>query len=58
MGTGTAIIEAINNKRDGIGIELEYPEVAQKNIDAQLEYPQTKGRKYWFRQGNAIKLDE
>jgi len=58
VGTGTAIVEAINNKRDAIGIELEYPEVAQKNIDAQLEHPRTQGRKYWFRQGNSLNIDE
>ena len=58
VGTGTAIVESINNGRNAIGIELEYPEVAQKNIEAQLEHPRTKGRKYWFRQGNALKIDE
>ena len=35
VGTGTAIVEAINNGRNGIGIELEFPEVARKNIDYQ-----------------------
>lgn len=35
VGSGTAIIEAINNKRNGVGIELEYPEIAQKSIDFQ-----------------------
>lgn len=58
VGTGTAIVESINNGRNAIGIELEYPEVAQKNIEAQLEHPRTQGRKYWFRQGNALKIDE
>jgi len=58
VGTGTAIVEAINNGRDAIGIELEYPEVAQKNIDAQMTHARTEGRKYWFRQGNALKIDE
>jgi len=58
VGTGTAIVEALNNVRNGIGIELEYPEVAQKNISAQLTHPRTSGRKYWFRQGNALNIDE
>lgn len=58
VGTGTAIVEAINNGRNGIGIELEYPEVAQKNIEAQLEHRRTQNRKYWFRQGNALNIDE
>jgi len=35
VGSGTAIVEAINNGRNGIGIELEYPEIAQKSIDHQ-----------------------
>jgi len=35
VGTGTAIVESINNGRNGIGIELEFPEVARKNIDFQ-----------------------
>jgi DNA modification methylase len=35
VGTGTAIVESINNGRNGIGIELEFPEIARKNIDFQ-----------------------
>lgn len=35
VGSGTAIVEAINNKRNGAGIELEYPEIAQDSINAQ-----------------------
>lgn len=35
VGSGTAIIESINNKRNGVGIELEYPEIAKKSIEAQ-----------------------
>jgi DNA modification methylase len=57
VGTGTGIIEAINNGRNGIGIELEYPEVTEKNIKAQKDN-QKLGTKYWFRQGNAIYIDE
>lgn len=37
VGTGTSIVEAINNGRNGIGIELEFPEVAEKNIAYQYE---------------------
>lgn len=36
-GTGTAIVEAINNQRNGYGIELEYPSVANMNISYQQE---------------------
>jgi len=54
VGTGTAIIEAINNGRNGIGIELEYPHIAQKNIDAQYSRPESPATgKTLFRQGNA-----
>ena len=59
IGTGTAIVEAINNGRDAIGIELEYPEITEKNIENQIaNNPNTKNRKHWFRQGNAIFIDE
>lgn len=53
VGTGTAIVEAINNGRNGIGIELEYPEVAQRNIDHQ-----ETTQKHFFRQGDARHIDE
>lgn len=36
VGTGTAIVESINHGRNAIGIELEFPHVAQKNIDHQF----------------------
>jgi DNA modification methylase len=59
VGTGTAIIEAILNGRNGIGIELEYPEVAQKNIDNQWNLNRVPpGVTSYFRQGDATKLDE
>jgi len=35
VGSGTAIIEAVNNNRNGIGIELEWPDMCQKNVDFQ-----------------------
>ena len=35
VGTGTAIVEAINHGRNAIGIELEFSEIAKKNIDYQ-----------------------
>jgi DNA modification methylase len=35
VGTGTSIVEAINNGRNGIGIELEFPEISEKNIEFQ-----------------------
>jgi len=62
VGTGTAIVEAMNNGRNSIGIELEYPEVAEKNIAAQIEAVEATGGVVqplvYFRQGNAIKIDE
>lgn len=38
VGSGTAIVEAINNNRRGVGIELEYPEIAQKSINNQKDF--------------------
>jgi DNA modification methylase len=37
VGTGTAIVEAMNNGRNGIGIELEFPEIAKGNIAFQKQ---------------------
>jgi hypothetical protein len=55
VGTGTAIVEAINNGRNAIGIELEYPHIAQANIDAQKAHATGQ---YLFRQGNAKVINE
>jgi len=55
VGTGTAIIEAINNNRNAIGIELEYPTVAESNIAAQKSHATGE---YKFRQGNALYLKD
>lgn len=54
VGTGTAIVESINNGRNAIGVELEYPHITQESIDAQYtrkDNPATG--KHLFRQGNA-----
>lgn len=51
VGTGTAIVEAINNGRNAIGVELEYPHIAQRNIDAQDHL-----QEYRFRQGDALRI--
>jgi len=55
VGTGTAIIEAINNGRNAVGIELEFPEIAQRNIDAQK--PHATGH-YIFQQGDVRFLND
>lgn len=34
-GTGTALVEAVNNGRNAYGVELEYPEVARMNVEHQ-----------------------
>lgn len=54
VGTGTAIVEAINHGRNGAGIELEFPEITKANIDYQFkrDYDLPTGE-YFFRQGNA-----
>lgn len=57
VGSGTAIVEALNNGRFGIGIELEYPETAQRNIDAQ-EPEQNNLEGYELIEGNALFTEE
>ena len=37
VGSGTAIIESINNKRNAIGIELEWPSLCKKNVEYQIK---------------------
>lgn len=59
VGTGTAIVEAINHGRNGVGIELEFPEIARKNIEFQFkrkENPPTGG--YKFLPGDALQMDK
>lgn len=59
VGTGTAIVEAINNGRNGIGVELEYPHITMESIEAQYEReinPATG--KTLFRQGNAKNIKQ
>jgi hypothetical protein len=59
VGTGTAIVEAINNGRNGIGIELEYAHLTQEAIDSQYERPTDKATgKYFFRQGDAKNIGD
>jgi hypothetical protein len=53
VGTGTAIVEAINHNRFGIGVELEYPHITQEAIDAQYSRENPAPGNYLFRQGNA-----
>jgi hypothetical protein len=39
-GTGTTLVEAYNNGRNSIGVELEFPTIARNNIDAQTLNPE------------------
>jgi len=59
-GTGTAVVEAILAGRNGIGIELEYPEVGERNLAEQFAKARVLDQnvKSYFRQGDATKLDE
>lgn len=59
-GTGTAVVEAILSGRNGIGIELEYPEVGLRNIAEQFGKARIPDHSVlsYFRQGDATKLDE
>jgi len=59
VGTGTAIIEAINNGRNGVGIELEFPDIARKNIAKQYQRELQKPTgKNVFIHGNAKDINE
>ena len=57
VGTGTSIVEALIADRNSIGIELEYPEIAQKNIDHQFNRGYNNVQ-YKFRQGDAKLMDQ
>jgi len=57
VGTGTAIVEAINHGRNGIGIELEYPDITIGNIKFQYTRENDKPTgKYLMIHGNAKDL--
>jgi DNA modification methylase len=43
VGTGTAIVEAINAGRNGVGIELEFPQITKRSVDVQYERGTAKG---------------
>jgi len=44
VGTGTAIVEAINNGRNGVGIELEYSHITQRSVDVQYDNETAKAK--------------
>jgi len=56
VGTGTAIIEAINFNRKGVGIELEYPDIAKVNIKYQIEKFKAPGKPILI-QGDALNME-
>ncbi len=56
VGTGTAIIEAINNGRNATGIELEFPEIARKNIEHQFSSDPIPTGQYDFISGDALEI--
>ena len=43
VGTGTAIVEAINAGRNGVGIELEFPQITERSVQVQYERGTAKG---------------
>ena len=55
VGTGTTIVESINNGRNAVGIELEFGDLTQANIDHQGETP---GKYHFFPSGNARELNK
>jgi hypothetical protein len=61
VGTGTAIVEAVNNGRNAAGIELEFHELTQKNIDFQYvatNKPKDMGKYNFWSGGNARDLSD
>ena len=59
VGTGTAVVEAINHRRNAIGIELEYSEITKRTIQVQYdrEYLPAEG-KGTIIEGDARDLDK
>jgi len=53
VGSGTAIVEAVNNGRHGAGIELEYPETCLNNIKYQKS-----NMDHVLISGNALDIDK
>ena len=51
VGTGTAIVEAINAGRDGVGIELEFPQITERTVKVQYDRGTATGK------GTVIKGD-
>lgn len=44
VGTGTAIVEAINAGRNAVGIELEFPHITKRSVDVQYERGTATGK--------------
>lgn len=44
VGTGTAIVESVNNGRDGVGIELEFATVTRRTVELQYRNQTTTGK--------------
>lgn len=59
VGTGTAVVEAINHRRNAVGIELEYSEITKRTIQVQYDraYLPAEG-KGTIIEGDARELDK
>jgi len=57
VGTGTAIVEAINQGRNAIGIELEFPEITKRTVQVQHDRGTATGNSDVI-QGDARDLHE
>lgn len=58
VGSGTAVIEAVNNGRRGFGIELEFADIAQKNLYHQVARDTALEGMGTIVQGDARKIPE
>ena len=56
VGTGTAVVEAINNDRNGIGIELEFSDITKITVKTQIDRGTATGRSHII-EGDARELD-
>ena len=57
VGTGTAVVEAINHRRNAIGIELEFSEITRRTIQTQYDRANEVGSVVPLGKGTIIEGD-
>ena len=56
VATGTAVVEAINNGRNGVGIELEFANITRRSVKVQIDRETATGNSHVI-EGDARELD-